>query len=56
MSVNKPSDSENKIISYDIIINGQYLSKKYQIFKISARKKISKIKECRLSPKWKMAS
>jgi|MDTG01.4.fsa_nt_gb phage protein D len=43
MSVNKPSDSENKIISYDIIINGQYLSKKYQIFKISARKKISKI-------------
>ena len=43
MSVYKPSDSENKIISYDIIINGTYLSKKYQIFKISTRKKISKI-------------
>lgn len=43
MSPYKPSDSENKIISYDVIINGTPLSKKYQIFKISTRKKISKI-------------
>ena len=43
MNILKPSDSKDKVISYQIIINGVSVNEKYKIFKIITRKKVNKI-------------
>ena len=43
MNILKPSDSKDKVISYQIIINGVSINEKYKIFKIITRKKVNKI-------------
>ena len=43
MNILKPSDSKNKVISYQIIINGVSINEKYKIFKIITKKKVNKI-------------
>ena len=42
-TINKPSDSKNKVISYEIRINGSTINKKFKICRIISRKKVNKI-------------
>jgi len=43
MANNKPSDSQNKIVSYDIFINNKIIDEKFHIHKVITRKKVNKI-------------